>query len=103
MEVIIVPLWQIAEIVGILCLIVWLGLIIRRRRRRDADITAKIESMVFTVDLDLARKQEMGEIPLEKSALTWEYANGEKACRTLYGESVAERCDRCSGQCGTDR
>jgi len=81
--------------------IVWL--IIRRRRRRDADITARLESMVFTVDLELARKQEMGEIPLEKSALTWEYANGEKTCRTLYGEPVAERCDRCSGQCGTNR
>ena len=27
----------------------------------------------------------------------------ERACRTLYGEPVAERCDRCSGQCGTNR
>ncbi len=27
----------------------------------------------------------------------------EKACRTLYGEPVTERCDRCSGECGTNR
>ena len=101
MEAILIIRCLVIAVVGLV--IVWLGLIIRRRRRRNADTTAKIASMVFTVDLDLAKKQEMGEIPLEKSALTWEYANGEKTCRTLYGEPVAERCDRCSGQCGTNR